>query len=141
MANGVLIWEKGPDLCYRKPYLYYERLAKPEFLVALQEQNNANYQLRLAEIEEAESQALAKCAESLEWCIQNHKNPKAYVDRGFFYYLEGNSLDALDLVKAALKHAPLDTIEKLQEEALFLILVKKLLLHGVKFIILRRAFI
>lgn len=70
--------------------------------------------------DQKEAEAFTACIQSLDWCIANHHNPQAHVNRGLFYYLEGNAVDALGHVEAALEKLKNDDFEKLKEEAMFL---------------------
>ncbi len=101
-------------------HILIERLTNKKTLLEEKKQEKRICTEHLNFINKKEKQAFAFCKESLDFCIAHHDSPQAYVHRGLFDYLEGNSLDALRCVKAGLQKITNTDLKKLQQEALAL---------------------
>ncbi len=97
-----------------------ERLTKKKTLLERKQKALLACYERLSFVEHKEALALIACTQSLDWCLANHHNPLAHVHRGLFYYLEGNTIEALDQVYAALEKMKADDCKKLTEDAVLL---------------------
>ena len=95
-------------------------LVKRKTLLEFKKKARSSCNERLQFTQQKETEALAFCTQSLDWCIEHHCNPSAHLNRGLFYYLEGNTFDALSQIEAALKNVKNDDFEKITEEALHL---------------------
>ncbi len=111
LRNKIPVYECGT---------FYQPLAKKKGLLEKKKQSRLEYNEQLRFTSQKESEALVACMQSLEHCITTHHNPAAYLNRGLFYYLEGNSLDAFGLAEAALGKLSGTDFTKLKEEALLL---------------------
>ena len=69
-------------------------------------------------VEDYREKAIFYCRRSLDYCIANHNNPFAHLNKGLFDYLDGNILDALDQINAALNKAKAEDLEAVKENAL-----------------------
>ena len=81
---------------------------------------NKQYQINSQRVEEYQKKALTYCKRSLDYCIANHRNPLAHVNRGLLDYLEGDVIEALDHINQALEKAEAKDLEAVQENALLL---------------------
>ena len=81
---------------------------------------DSEYQRRFHAVEQDREVAAAYCKRSLDYCIAHHDNPSAYVNRGLFDYLDGNVVDAIDLLHKAIKKSKPEDLEALKENAFLL---------------------
>jgi tetratricopeptide (TPR) repeat protein len=111
LSNNVLVYEWAGLM---------EREVKRQTLLERRKKARLACRKLLNFIEKKETEAFIACTQSLDWCIANHHSPLAHMNRGLFYYLEGNTLDALEQVKATLEKLKCDGFKKLREDAIFL---------------------
>ncbi len=90
----------------------------PKILREYKKDGLLSYCRELECVEKNESEALLACKVSLDWCIAHHRNPVAHVNRGLFYYLEGNAVEALDQLQIAVSQGEHDAFKQLEDEAL-----------------------
>lgn len=122
--SNLFIDERMRDLAKNKTFYQWGGLteipATKTKLAEVREEVRNSRQETINAIEQKEAEALAACSQSLEQCMAKHQNPMAYINRGLFYYLEGNSLEALDQIDTALKKAKKEDLEKLRDSCLLL---------------------
>jgi tetratricopeptide (TPR) repeat protein len=97
-----------------------ERETNKKTLLEHKKKAKVTCQERLTFVDQKEAEAFACCTKALEFCVANHRSLVARVNRGLFYYLEGNLIDALAQLKAALNKIKKEDFERLQEEALLI---------------------
>lgn len=122
--SDLFIDERLRDLENKKPFYQWGGLvllpATKTKLMEVREEVRRSREKTVNAIAQKEAEALSACSLSLEHCIAKHQNPMAYINRGLFYYLEGNSLEALDQIDAALKKAKKDQLQQLRDSCLLL---------------------
>lgn len=71
-------------------------------------------------INDAEEKAIYFSKQSVDWCLKNHKNPIAHYNQGLFYFLEGETCDALDHISFALENMDEEDLNNLNAQAYLL---------------------
>ncbi|MBS0619889.1 MAG: hypothetical protein JSS61_00310 [Verrucomicrobia bacterium] len=111
LSKGATVYRSG---------VFDDIKVKPQILLERKLKNQSSYAEILYFIEQKETEAVDACKASLDWCIENHGSPFAYVNCGLFHYLEGNDLDALEQIKSALSRLKPGEYERLRKEAVFM---------------------
>lgn len=123
-SNEIFLVTRIQDVINKIPVYEWggmqEKLTSKKKLLRLKKQTGELYYERMRFVEEKELAAFDACKRSLDWCIENHHSPSAHFNRGLFDYLQGNTVDALTHVEAALDKSLSNNLEKLRDAATFL---------------------
>ena len=110
MENGKSFFSKEPRV-FSIPYYstknFYQKI----------QGYKKQFQKDLKYVEKEEKKAFDYCKKSLDLCLQYHKNPIAHYERGLFYFLEGNSYDALKHLRWALDKTNTQNLKKIESKA------------------------
>lgn len=105
---------------YTSALWYEDAILKIKDLRKMIEESKKKYQKCSKGIEKEQKKATFYCKKSLDYCIANHNNPVAHVDRGLIDYLDGDVLQAYDRLAIALKKIQQEDLESIKEKALLL---------------------